>query len=251
MPQLFIDAEGIGLSRQGELSILIVHLETAEYSHTYLLHVHVLKYAAFNTFSSDGHHSLRTILQDNRIPKVLFDCRMDSDALFGQYGVLLCGVIDLQLMCLASRYGGGQRLPGLESCLLNDLNISSEEQERVAQAKSRGQQLWHPKHGGSTERFNDYPLHPIIVQYCVVDTAYLPQLFKTYNSAIGGRVSLSVVDRLWGKESRRELAPGVYSWECSILAESKRRVERALDPGFTGGSSYNPWYFHDPYEDYY
>ena len=105
-PELYVDAEGISLSRHGELSILIVHIETATFSHTYLLHVHVLGHRTFYMKSSCGKQSLKAIFEDNQIPKVLFDCRMDSDAMFGQYGVLLGGAIDLQLMCLATQDGG-------------------------------------------------------------------------------------------------------------------------------------------------
>ena len=135
IPELCVDAEGISLSRSGELSILIVHVETECFSHTYLLHVHILKHRTFYMQSSDGCHSLRSIFQDNRIAKILFDCRMDSDALFGQYGVLLQGVIDLQLMCLASQGGGRMYLPGLEACLINDLEIESDERALISQAK--------------------------------------------------------------------------------------------------------------------
>lgn len=56
---------------------------------------------------------MKSLLEDNRLPKVLFDCRMDSDALFGQFGVLIGGVIDLQLMCLATQNGGPKHLPSL------------------------------------------------------------------------------------------------------------------------------------------
>ena len=62
--------------------------------------------------STNEIHSLKTLFEDNRIAKVLFDCRMDSDALFGQCDVLLQGVIDLQLMYLASRGGGPRYMSG-------------------------------------------------------------------------------------------------------------------------------------------
>ncbi|KAG7007394.1 hypothetical protein G7Y79_00010g028950 [Physcia stellaris] len=251
-PELYVDAEGISLSRSGELSILIVHLETDVFSHTFLVHVHVLGHTTFRTKDSSGVHSLKTLFEDNRVAKVLFDCRMDSDAIFGQYGVLLAAVIDLQLMCLASRGGGGLRLPGLGDCLLQDLKLSREEQEWVNQAKARGQALWRPRCGGSMQRFNDNPLHEDIVNYCVVDAAYLPQLFKAYNEALGNRVSLLAVDHLWGNEHLDCTESGVFSWECRILQLSKMRAEHALDPHFRGGTSYNSWSnYYNPYDDDY
>ncbi|KAL8848496.1 MAG: hypothetical protein Q9221_006498 [Calogaya cf. arnoldii] len=182
MPQLYVDAEGISLSRSGELSILILHVETTKVSHTYLLYLYVLGPVTFAIITSNGLDTLRPLLFDNRLPKVLFDCRMDSDALFGQFGVLLGGVIDLQLMRLATRNGGSRHLPSLGLCLEKDLDIPAEEQKWVDAAKSAGQRLWRPRCGGSMERFNDDPLHEDIVNYCVADAAYLPRLFEKYNN---------------------------------------------------------------------
>ena len=133
-------------------------------------------------------------------------------------------------------------LPGLEACLLRDLDISSEEQALVSEAKTRGKLLWRPKSGGDMERFNDHPLHDDIVKYCVVDTVYLPRLFKTYQGYLGNRLSLMMVDDLWGNEDSGSLSDGIYSWETRILEESRRRAEQALEPDFAGGSAWNPWY---------
>lgn len=47
--------------------------------------------------------SLQSILESPKTPKVFFDVRTDSDALFAQFGIKLAGIIDLQLMELASR----------------------------------------------------------------------------------------------------------------------------------------------------
>ena len=46
---------------------------------------------------------IRELLEDPDFPKIFFDCRQDSDALFHQFGVLLRGVRDLQLMELLLR----------------------------------------------------------------------------------------------------------------------------------------------------
>lgn len=47
--------------------------------------------------------SLKSILESSMTPKVFFDVRTDSDALYGQFGIRLAGIIDLQLMEVASR----------------------------------------------------------------------------------------------------------------------------------------------------
>ena len=46
--------------------------------------------------------SLKAILESPKTPKVFFDVRMDSDALYALFGVKLAGIIDLQLMEVAS-----------------------------------------------------------------------------------------------------------------------------------------------------
>ncbi|KAI4280536.1 MAG: hypothetical protein L6R38_004373 [Xanthoria sp. 2 TBL-2021] len=250
-PEIYLDAEGISLSRHGELSILILHIGTAKFSKTYLLHVHVIGRRTFITKTTDGLHTLKSLLEDNRLPKVLFDCRMDSDALFGQFGVLLGGVIDLQLMCLAAHDGGSKYLPGLGKCLAEDLSMTTEEQDWVDGAKARGQQIWRPKCGGQMERFNDDPLHGDIVDYCVVDVAYLPLLFDTYNAALGNQVSLGTVDYLWRKDGCRQSDETALNWVANILSASMGRVNRALDPMFGGGTSWNPWWDGDDSDDYY
>lgn len=65
--------------------------------------MHIVKEAAFLTKSTDGRMTLKSLLGCPDIPKIFFDVRMDSDALYGQYGITLAGIIDLQLMELALR----------------------------------------------------------------------------------------------------------------------------------------------------
>lgn len=48
-PPLYLDAEGVSLSRSGELSVLEMHIKTPQHTHTYLLDVHVLKHRVFCT----------------------------------------------------------------------------------------------------------------------------------------------------------------------------------------------------------
>ncbi|KAI4276490.1 MAG: hypothetical protein LQ337_002461 [Flavoplaca oasis] len=242
-PELYVDAEGISLSRHGELSILILHIQTANFSHTYLIHVHVIGRQTFTTKSTNGLHTLKSILEDNRIAKVLFDCKMDSDALFGQFQVYLGGVIDLQLMCLATRNGGGRYLPGLGKCLQSDLNIPLEEQAWVDAAKDKGQRIWRPRCGGTMERFNDDPLHEDLINYCVVDTAYLPRLFERYNAMLETPVSIT-------NHFARKFDIGL-NWAEKILCESWDRMGLALQPNFYGGHAFNPWWIEDDDDDYY
>ena len=126
-PHLFIDLEGVNLSRHGSISILTLY----DRSHrtVYLIDMFALGSLAFTTSACAKYPerdlrddsmevddfvaatgtkphfiTLKKILECGEIPKVFFDARNDSDALFALFGVKLQGVQDLQVMELASEF---------------------------------------------------------------------------------------------------------------------------------------------------
>ena len=102
-PTLYFDLEGINLSRNGTISIL--QLLISPEKHVYLIDVHTLGAAAFTTAGPNG-QTLRDIFSSPTIPKVCFDIRNDSNALFHLFNVAVQGIQDLQLMENASRRPG-------------------------------------------------------------------------------------------------------------------------------------------------
>ena len=76
-PSLYIDLEGINLSRNGSISILQVFVSSSR--RTYLVDIHTLRNKAFSTPGTNG-CTLKDILESDVIPKVFFDVRNDSDA---------------------------------------------------------------------------------------------------------------------------------------------------------------------------
>lgn len=100
-PSLYIDLKDINLSRHGSISILQVFVLPLDKA--YLIDIHTLKEKAFLQPASNGGQTLLDVLESPQIPKVFFDVRNDSDALFSYFNVELAGVIDLQLMELAAR----------------------------------------------------------------------------------------------------------------------------------------------------
>lgn len=109
-PHLFIGLEGVNLSRYGAISILTIYDRSSNF--VYLIDVHNLGDAAFstsaltnNTFLMEENRfvTLREILESTENPKVFFDARNSSDALFAGFNIELKGVQDLQLMELASK----------------------------------------------------------------------------------------------------------------------------------------------------
>ncbi|MCJ1239609.1 hypothetical protein MMC14_007607 [Varicellaria rhodocarpa] len=88
-PSLYLDLEGINLSRHGSISI--IELFVFPLNHVYLVDVHVLGEKAFSTLGSDS-RTLKVILESTDILKVFFDVRNDFDALYSLFDIKLAGV---------------------------------------------------------------------------------------------------------------------------------------------------------------
>ncbi|KAJ8122917.1 hypothetical protein ONZ43_g1008 [Nemania bipapillata] len=180
-PSLYIDLEGVNLSRHGTISILQIYVSTTR--RTYLIDVATLGEKAFSTPGVHTPDTLTSMLQSPLIPKVFFDVRNDSDALFSRYGIRLEGVHDIQLLELASRWGKKTHIKGLQSCM-DDLPMTKAEREGWDRAKEKGKELFRPEKGGSYEVFNQRPLRNDIIKYCVQDVQYLPRLWTLYHEKI-------------------------------------------------------------------
>jgi exonuclease 3'-5' domain-containing protein 1 len=101
-PALYLNLEGIRLGRHGSISIISLYIVPR--NKIYLVDVYCLGKTAFSTSNSRS-SSLRTVLESQTIPKVVFDIRNDSDALFSHCQISVGGIKDLQLMELASQQG--------------------------------------------------------------------------------------------------------------------------------------------------
>ena len=74
-PSLYIDLEGVNLSRHGTIAIL--QLLTMPTKHVYITDVHVLQKKTFETPSSTG-FTLKAVLESDSVPKVFFDVRIHA-----------------------------------------------------------------------------------------------------------------------------------------------------------------------------
>lgn len=81
-PSLYIDLEGENLSRHGTLDILQLHVLPSD--RTYLIDIKVLRHNAFSTPGTCG-FTFKDLLESPDIPKVFFDVRSDSDALYSHF----------------------------------------------------------------------------------------------------------------------------------------------------------------------
>lgn len=217
-PSLYIDLEGVYLCRLGSISILQLRMHPI--NRTFLIDVHILGDLAFSTPGGSEGQTLRSILESSTIPKVFFDVRNDSDALFSHFQVSLAGVHDIQLMELAARSNKSKRLlNGLSRCIEYDAGLSKDGKNRWLAVKNKGLDLFAPEKGGSYEVFNKRPMDPDIVAYCVQDVAFLPVLWKLYHEKLtpnwAEKVENSTKDRIA---------------ESQTAAYSPKGKERALGP---------------------
>ena len=204
-PTMYIDLEGVNLCHEGSLSIVTLLIDTGiPTRRVCLIDVHVLGAQAFNTTGVAEKKTLKDVLQDENIPKVFFDVRNDSDALFAHFGVALQGVEDVQLMESAVRKTTQSRryLSGLAKCIENNSHVlfSGSELQSWKQAKEKGQRLFKREYGGSYEIFNQRPIPGEVISYCVGDVECLPELR----------------DSFWRTRA--------FRWRDLVKEESKKRV---------------------------
>lgn len=215
-PSLYVDLEGVQLSRQGTISILQVF--ALPLNRTFLVDIHTLKEKAFSSAGTKG-QTLRRILESDTIPKAFFDVRNDSDALYSHFNIELSCIHDIQLMELATRTFSRRRVNGLTKCIERDAPMTIEERTAWSVAKEKGVRLFAPERGGTYEVFNTRPLPKEIMDYCVQDVQFLPKLWSHYSpkltrkwsqklvQATRDRVALSQAASYNGHGCHKTLAP--------------------------------------------
>jgi exonuclease 3'-5' domain-containing protein 1 len=196
-PSIYVDIEGVNLSRHGSMSILQLHiLPTNE---TYLVDVHTLGERAFSTVATNG-NTLKSIFESESIIKAFFDIRTDSDALYSLFGIRAAGICDIQLMELATRSFSKRYIKGLAKCIERDLPMTLKERSDWKMSKEKGVRLFAPERGGSYEVFNARPLADDIKEYCMEDVRLLPRLWLHYSSKLTPRwkrrVEVATNDRI-------------------------------------------------------
>ncbi|MCJ1450337.1 hypothetical protein MMC28_000667 [Mycoblastus sanguinarius] len=180
-PSLYLDIEGVRLSRHGSISI--VQLFVLPTNHVFLIDIFGLQDRAFCTPNHSG-TDLRSILESALMPKVFFDVRNDADALFAHFQISLRGAHDVQLLEVATRSYPKNRLAGLAKCIESDVQLPAEAKEAWIVTKERGLSLFASERGGSPEIFNSRPMLRDIIDYCIQDVVHLPVLWKTYSQKI-------------------------------------------------------------------
>jgi exonuclease 3'-5' domain-containing protein 1 len=206
-PSIFIDLEGVNLSRHGTISIMQVYYLPIKC--TYLIDVYTLGDKCFSTPGRNG-RTLKEILESDSVTKVFFDVRNDSDALHGNYQIKLAGIHDLQLMELSTRSFSRRCVNGLSKCIERDAPLSIQERLAWVQTKESGLRLFAPEKGGRYEVFNERPLPDAIKFYCAQDVQILPRLWDYYDGKMGQK------------------------WREKMIAASKARVQSSQSATYNG-----------------
>jgi exonuclease 3'-5' domain-containing protein 1 len=167
----FIDLEGYPHGWHGNLGLVQTTFASLP-GVSYLLDPIALSDELFTTTGPDKFFTLKDYLEDPEIPKGLWDCREDNRAFVGQRKIQMKGVIDMQLMELATRHAGGRGfVKGLYNAT-SDLRLTNAERYAWQQKK---------KAGGSFEgTWTKRPLPEMLIDYAAGDTIYLPHLYAVY-----------------------------------------------------------------------
>ncbi|KAI7975485.1 hypothetical protein EIK77_003326 [Talaromyces pinophilus] len=210
-PSLYFDLEGTRLGRLGSLSLLVLHV--APRLTTYIIDVHSIGRDTFTTENSNG-NSLRAVLQSPTIPKVFFDVRNDSDALYSHYNISVNAIIDVQLLELATRNDSMDFVAGLAKCIKKDSTASAAVKSSWQRTKETVTRLYDPYKGGNFDVFNERPLKPEIIRYCKQDVELLPSLWEVYSSKL-----------------RR---PDMACWRQMVKQETQERIKLSQSKNYDG-----------------
>jgi exonuclease 3'-5' domain-containing protein 1 len=202
-PFLFVDLEGVNLSRQG--SVAIMQMLMPPDPCVYLIDIHNLQEEAFKAETREG-LSLRALLQSEKFVKIFFDVRNDSDALYSHFDVNLSCVVDLQVLEYVTRPSHG----GLVKCVSQLPEIGMTELAKWKTVRDQGQKLIAPARGGRYQVLQERPLSADVIKYCVEDVLMLPKLLLSYSR----RLHLSLA--------------------MKAHEETLRRIRLSQEPGFNG-----------------
>ena len=220
-PSLYFDLKGVNLGRHGRITIISFYILPLK--KICLVDIDRLRETAFSTTNSSG-TSLKSVLESSTTPKVVFDIRNGSDALFSHYKISVDGIKDLQLMELARRGHSKNFVAGLARCIEMDSPVSSAAKSEWQRMKEDASKIYDPKKGGRRGAFNGRPLKPEIMQYCAGGVALLPGLYDFYSA----------------KLSR----PGQRFWQVKVREATKDRIKLSQSSGYDGQAADNacgPW----------
>lgn len=263
-PQLVIDAEGDNLGRSGTLTVLTLYVPAL--NHVFIIDVLSLDDAAFKTgIPTDSSMNLRYVLENKGLKKLLWDCSSDAEALYHHFNIQLAGVVDVQLLDLATspKPKDRKKLKALSVRLplrifKGDKAVSSEWRQTkdwggvmVREGIKEAERLYEESGGdfmtaasssideeGNNQKpvhaFAVRPLHPWLFEYCVNDVRWLPAMYwhfienRLYNDEWEERVGLETERRL--TESRKQVREAREANAAPVDWDQVAQVEKPGNP---------------------
>ena len=115
--------------------------------------------------------SLKHLLEDDKVTKLMWDVRSDNNALVFQFDIRIAGVVDLQLLEVAWRITCGATpatVGGLGWTLENTdrARLTSAQRSNMVRVKAAARALFAPEYVGSYSVWRRQPLPETLVQYC-------------------------------------------------------------------------------------
>ncbi|KAF9639095.1 putative Exonuclease 3'-5' domain-containing protein 1 [Lasiodiplodia theobromae] len=218
---IYANLEGIKLGRKGSISIISLFVPSL--GRVYHVDLISLGDAVLSTEPASG-TSLKTILESPAIKKMFFDVRNDSDALFAHHQISLRGVIDVQLMELATRTYYRRHLASLAKCVEGNSAVAPATKEHwrsVAQIfdlRRRSEEL------SGRHIINIRPIDPLVLEFCKLRVVLLPHLWRVYSNKLRAGSELF--------------------WRSKITFETEERVKLARSATYDGDSKnkvLGPW----------
>lgn len=218
-PNIAIDLEGKSLGRDGPVYLAIIHDYASD--HTYVVDVHNLQTAAFDTCGEREAGTLRSILESPDVPKMIYDVRQDSDALYHQFNIKLDGILDVQLFQLAAMSQSfnfpAQYRTGLFKAISSGIDMNYDAKQKWLDIKRIGKDLWAPEQGGSWDRFIEPNKCKEIIEYCLVDVVHLRTLYRKAVKGLSER------------------------WIERVKDTTKDSIEETWDDDFESSGARGPW----------
>jgi hypothetical protein len=175
---IFADTEGEnGLGKDFNLNCITIKMVSQ--NRRLLLDPMALGNKLFDTPARTGKkRTLRQILEDDKIPVIFFDVRADSNAIYGNFGVHLGGVIDQQVMEMATRSRCPTHRNGLNKCIesLPSKYLSPAAKDAFIRRKNTGKFFCSGPDGYGA--FNQRPLPRALEEYAINDVENMPELFN-------------------------------------------------------------------------
>jgi hypothetical protein len=181
--EIALDIEGKDLGRHGTISLIQIFNEKDDT--VYLFDIYTLGKRAF----SRNEGNLKTLLESDKVQKLIFDVRADADALFHLYNVKLQNVFDIQIL-FQSRFDEcpNTRLMGLGRIMdiIKTNNFSKTYGPEYAvdipredtDAKEAGKEIFIEK----PDAWELRPIPEVLMQYAAVDVKYLIEMKEKWGS---------------------------------------------------------------------